>query len=169
MYLRSTPVLALLASLTLVAALPQPAIADRGRGSDDRQIDDRRSDDGADSRSSSRAQQGNVRELRFVARMRDGDGTVARVRYQERNRNGQALRQRFDVELKFAQPGEQFEVRVDGRVVGTVTADALGTGKLELRRTPDSPGELPIPSDFPKLRAGAVVTVGSMSGTLSRQ
>lgn len=164
MHLRPTPVLALLASMTLIAAQPDTAMADRGRGSDDRQVDDR-----ADSQSASRAQQGNVRELRFLARMRDGDGTVARVRYQERNRNGQALRQRFDVEIKFAQPGEQFEVRVDGRVVGTVTADALGTGKLELRPTPDSPGELPIPSDFPKLRAGAVVTVGSMSGTLSRQ
>lgn len=169
MHLRPCSALALLASMTLVAVPPASARPDRGRGSDDTRADDRRPAAPTSGGSSGQASQNNVQELRFVARMRDSDGTVARARYQERNRNGRAQRQRFDVEIKFAQPGEQFEVRADGRLVGTITADGLGTGKLELRPTPDNPNEVPIPSDFPKLRAGAVITVGSMSGTLARQ
>lgn len=160
----------------------------RGRGSDDSSDDDcgrgRGSDDNSSGSSSSSSSGGsssssnsggsaaassNARELRFVSRMRDADGTTARARYQERARDGRAVRQSFDIEIKRAQPGEQFEVRVDGRVIGTVTANSLGIGKLELRRSPDGPNEIPIGSDFPRLRAGAVVTVGSMQGSLSLQ
>lgn len=162
-------VLALFTSMTLVAAQPALARPDRGRGSDDVRADDRRPAASTGGIGSGQTSRSSTRELRFVARMRDGDGTVARARYQERNRDGRAQRQRFDVEIKFAQPGEQFEVRADGRLVGTIVADSLGMGKLELRPTPDNPGESPIPADFPKLRAGAVITVGSMSGTLARQ
>ncbi|MBX3403012.1 MAG: hypothetical protein KF699_06320 [Phycisphaeraceae bacterium] len=169
MQLRICSVLCLFALAMLVVAQPASARPDRGRGSDDTRNDDRRPAAATSGSSSGQASQNNVQELRFVARMRDGDGTVARARYQERNRNGRAQRQRFDIEIKFAQPGEQFEVRADGRLVGTITADGLGTGKLELRPTPDNPNEAPIPADFPKLRAGAVITVGSMSGTLVRQ
>lgn len=174
----------LIAGLAVVAAPTNPAFADRGRGSDDTQQDDRGgrtsrggddSPSGGGSNSSSgsggnaAASQGSARELRFVARMRDDDGTTARARYQERARNGRALRQSFDVEIKRAQPGEQFEVRVDGRVVGTATANSLGIAKLELRRSPDDANEIPIGSDFPRLRAGAVITVGSMQGSLAAQ
>ena len=192
---RNPSVLAVLAGLMVVAAPLAPALADRGRGSDDRQsddrggrgADDRRSDDrrdrtsdddrsgggssssGGSSSGGSQAQSGNARELRFISRMRDADGTVAKARYRERTRGNRALKQTFDVEIKFAQPGEQFVVRVDGRTVGTVTANSLGIGKLELRPTPDDANEQPIPSDFPRLRAGAVVTVGSMQGTLGAQ
>jgi hypothetical protein len=169
MLTRTCPVLALLVSMTIIAAQPAMARSDRGRGSDDTRADDRRPLATQDRGPSGQASRGSTQELRFIARMRDGDGTVARARYQERNRNGRAQRQRFDVEIKFAQPGEQFEVRADGRLVGTIVADSLGMGKLELRPTPDNPGEAPIPADFPKLRAGAVITVGSMSGSLVRQ
>lgn len=189
--------LVLVAGLAVVASPMTPAFADRGRGSDDTQEDDRRgrgsddrgdddrgrgrgSDDGAGSGSSSSSSSsggsggsqnasGNSRELRFVARMRDADGTTARARYREKARGTRLQKQSFDVEIKFAQPGEQFEVRVDGRVVGTVVANNLGIGKLELRRSPSGPNEVPIGSDFPRLRSGAVITVGPMQGSLSQQ
>jgi hypothetical protein len=155
MKLRIASLLVLVAGLAVATTTTAPALADRG--SDDRQQDD--------SRSSSR----NSRELRFVARMRDADGATARARYRERDRNGRAVRQSFDVEIKRAQPGQQFEVHVDGRSVGVITIGNLGIGKLELRRSPDSPNDQPIPSDFPRLRTGAVITVGAMQGTLSAQ
>ena len=185
---RMLTMLALVAGMAVVTAPATNALADRGRGSDDRQRDDRRgdgrrdddrgrgSDDSAGGSSSSsnsggnsQVARGNARELRFVARMNDGQGTVARARYRERARNGRAVRQSFDIEVKFAEPGEQFEVRVDGRVVGTATANGLGIAKLELRRSPDGPNEVPIGSDFPRLRSGAVITVGSMQGSLRAQ
>ena len=177
MRLQMTSLLAVVAGLAIAATPVTSAYADRGRGSDDRQPDDRGGRGGDDRRDDDRSSGGgsggsqansnNARDLRFVARMRDGDGTTARARYRERDRNGRALKQSFDVEIKRAQPGEQFEVRVDGRVVGTVTANSFGFGKLELRQTPDSPNDQPIPSDFPRLRSGAVITVGSMQGTLA--
>lgn len=186
--------LALVAGLAVVASPMTPAFADRGRGSDDAQNDDRRgrgsddrgdddrgrgrgSDDSARSGSSSSSggsggsqnADGTSREMRFLARMRDADGTTARARYREKSRGTRLQKQAFDIEIKFAQPGEQFEVRVDGRVVGTVIANNLGIGKLELRRSPSGPNEVPIGSDFPRLRASAVITVGPMQGTLSQQ
>jgi len=199
MQARTSSLLILVAGLAIVAAPMTPAFADRGRGSDDTQQDDRggrrsgsddrrdddsgrSSDDNCNGNSSSSSSSsnsggsssasnsgGNARELRFVSRMSDADGTTARARYQERAKNGRALRQSFDVEIKRAQPGEQFEVRVDGRVVGTATANNLGIAKLELRRSPSGPNEVPIGSDFPRLRAGAVITVGPMQGSLSLQ
>jgi len=188
MQARMPSLLVLVAGLTIVAAPMTPAFADRGRGSDDTQQDDRGgrrsgsddrrdddrgrsrgSDDSSNGSSNSSNSSGNSRELRFVSRMRDADGTTARARYQERARDGRALRQSFDIEIKRAQPGEQFEVRVDGRVVGTATANNLGIAKLELRRSPSGPNEVPIGGDFPRLRAGAVITVGAMQGSLSLQ
>jgi len=197
MRIRLASLLVLVAGLAVVAAPTTPAFADRGRGSDDtqqddrggrdRSSDDRRDDDrgrgrGSDdnragssssgnssSSNSASASGGNSREQRFIARMRDADGTTARARYREKARGDRVQKQSFDIEIKFAQPGEQFVVRVDGRVIGTVTANNLGIGKLELRRSPSGPNEVPIGSDFPRLRTGAVVTVGSMQGTLSLQ
>lgn len=189
MRIRQASMFALFAAMTVIAAEPASALADRGRGSDDRQRDDRREDrreDRRDDRRSddsrpgssagssstsggSQTQSGNDRELRFMARMRDADGTTARARYKEKGRAGRNIKQSFDVEIKFAQPGEQFEVRVDGRIVGIATANSLGIAKLELRRSPSGPNEVPIGNDFPRLRAGAVITVGPMSGTLSQQ
>ncbi len=181
MRIRTASTLALVVGLAAAIAPMSPAYADRGRGADDTQQDDRGghgADDGTKgsgasgggtSTGGSASAAGNVRELRFVARMRESDGTTARARYQERAKNGRAVRQSFDVEIKFAQPGEQFEVRVDGRLVGTATAGALGIAKLELRRSPSGPDELPLPADFPRLRAGAVITVGPMQGTLTAQ
>jgi hypothetical protein len=196
MRIRTVSLLVLVAGLAVVAAPMSPALADRGRGSDDTHqddrggrrngSDDRRDDDrgrgrgsddsgsGSSSSSSSGSSSasnsgGNSREQRFIARMRDADGTTARARYREKARGDRVKKQSFDIEIKRAQPGEQFLVRVDGRVIGTVTANNLGFGKLELRRSPSGPNEVPIGSDFPRLRTGAVVTVGSMQGTLSLQ
>lgn len=194
MRIRTVSLLVLVAGLAVAAAPMSPAFADRGRGSDDshqddrggrgRGSDDRHDDDrgrgrGSDDSSSSSSSSGsstsasnsggNSREQRFVARMRDTDGTTARARYREKARGDRVQKQSFDIEIKRAQPGEQFLVRVDGRVIGTVTANNLGIGKLELRRSPSGPNEVPIGSDFPRLRTGAVVTVGSMQGTLSLQ
>jgi len=87
--------------------------------------------------------------------------------YEERPRYGSTLR-RFKVEVERALPLQQFPIEVNGQLVGTISTNAGGFGKFELR-TPqfiDSPDDgLPMPSGFPRLTTGDTVTVGPLSGT----
>lgn len=90
------------------------------------------------------------------------------VKYQERFKNG-GLERRFDVEVEDATPGQTFNVRVKGKLVGQVVIGALGIGELELRTAAfiDSPDDgIPMPDSFPSLKAGDTVTIGSMTTVL---
>jgi hypothetical protein len=87
------------------------------------------------------------------------------VRYLERLRNGRLLR-RFKVEVEDAEPGEVFDVHVNGVFVGELVIDDLDEGRLELRthtfiKDPDD-GE-PMPRSFPSLVPGDLVEVGPLS------
>ncbi len=99
---------------------------------------------------------------RLQASMR-GPGQLKAVgRYEERPR-GNVTEQRFKVELQGAKPGTQFEVRVNGVVMGTITANGFGRGELDQRVNGDNPGT-GVPS-LPHIVAGNSITVGTLSGT----
>ncbi|MGP1309667.1 MAG: hypothetical protein ACTS27_05665 [Phycisphaerales bacterium] len=87
--------------------------------------------------------------------------------YRERSRNN-LIEQRFSIEVEDAQPGESFTVSVNGITFGTIVANDLGVAELQFRTAEfiDDPGDGdPIPSEFPRLNAGDVITVGKMMGT----
>jgi len=88
--------------------------------------------------------------------------------YEERPRFGSTMR-RFKVEVERGLPLQAFAVDVNGDLVGTLTTNAGGFGKFELR-TPqfiDGPEDgLPMPSGFPRLTNGDTVSVGPLSGTV---
>lgn len=107
--------------------------------------------------------------LRLQVRIGDDDTTaVAKARYEEKPKRKGRVDRKFTVEVQGAQAGQTFEVMVQGRSYGTITADALGVAKLEMRPRPDSPGEVALPADFPRLKAGDTVTIGDMTGALRR-
>ncbi|MHC4080269.1 MAG: hypothetical protein ACYSU2_03020, partial [Planctomycetota bacterium] len=100
----------------------------------------------------------------------EGDSWLeGNVKYLERFKKGRLLR-RFKVEVEDAEPGDVFDVYVNGVFVGEVVINDVDEGKLELR-TPafiDDPddGE-PMPDSFPSLMPGDLVEVGPLSAILT--
>ncbi|MCB9838726.1 MAG: hypothetical protein H6813_05255 [Phycisphaeraceae bacterium] len=112
-------------------------------------------------------------EFRTEARFdsaEQGSSPHGKARYRERQRGyyGVNMMQRFTVDVQDAQPGEEFVVTVNGMMIGTLIANDLGRAELEFRTAAfiDSPDDgTPIPSGFPRIEAGATITVGDMVGT----
>lgn len=107
-------------------------------------------------------------EYRLRARMRTGTAFEGKSDYRERMR-GTTLVQTFHVEVNGAQPGAVFEIHVNGNLFGTIIANDLGSAELEFRTATvdDNPQdeEPPLPTDFPRLNPGDVITVGPLTGT----
>ncbi|MHC4127558.1 MAG: hypothetical protein ACYTE6_10400 [Planctomycetota bacterium] len=102
----------------------------------------------------------------------EGDPEVGGdVWYLERFKNGRLLR-RFKVEVEDAEPGQVFDVFVNGMFVGEVVINDDDEGELELR-TPafihDPDDGLPMPGSFPSLLPGDIVEVGPLSTILTRR
>ncbi|HNB59539.1 MAG TPA: hypothetical protein PK308_04435 [Phycisphaerales bacterium] len=131
--------------------------------------DDRNAGSSSSSSSSSTQQPKSSKPLRLIGVSgNDNTGVKARVRYEEQTKRGRLI-QKFDVEISGAAPGSTYNVTIKGQSVGTVTINSLGRGELELRPSPDSPNDQPIPANFPRLAAGSVVQVGDKSVTLRKR
>jgi hypothetical protein len=107
-------------------------------------------------------------EYRVRARMRTGTAFEGKSDYRERLR-GTTLVQTFNVEVNGAQPGEMFEIHINGVLFGTMITNDLGSAELEFRTATvdDNPQdeEPPLPTDFPRINDGDVITVGALRGT----
>lgn len=107
-------------------------------------------------------------EYRVRARMRTGTAFEGKSDYRERLR-GTTLVQTFNVEVNGAQPGDMFEIHINGVLFGTMITNDLGSAELEFRTATvdDNPQdeEPPLPTDFPRINDGDVITVGTLSGT----
>jgi len=76
-------------------------------------------------------------------------------------------RRQLDVELEDAEPGSTHTIVVDGIDIGALTIGALCKGEVEFD-TEIEPGHVPWPTQFQMdLAEGAIITVGSTSGTLA--
>jgi hypothetical protein len=111
---------------------------------------------------------GPARAQSFKTEARLSGDTLAsgRARYQERIR-GAGMEQRFDIQVEDAAPGEEFVVLINGQMFGVLFASDLGVAELQFRTAAfiDDPGDGdPIPSGFPRIDAGAVITVGPIGG-----
>lgn len=116
--------------------------------------------------SSSAIAGGNNTELKLRADLSGKTLASGKAKYRERMRNN-TLEQRFDIEVEDAPAGEQWTVQVNGITFGTIVINDLGVGELQFRTATfiDDPGDgSPIPTDFPRLQPGDMVTVGAVSG-----
>lgn len=82
--------------------------------------------------------------------------------YKSETRDG-ITRESLSVEVQGAVPTSTYPVTINGRSFGTITINALGLGKLDLASGGDDANQVP-PMN---LRAGDVVQIGSMQGTLA--
>lgn len=104
--------------------------------------------------------------FRSQARLFGPTALKGKVTYEQRPRQG-TTEQRFKVEVERGVPLQVLQVRVNGNLVGSITVNSFGRGKLQLRTAQfiDSPGDgTPISAGFPRLDTGDVVTVGPLSG-----
>src|SRR5262245_803721 len=72
--------------------------------------------------------------------------------YEQQKKQGQTFK-KFKVQVENAGAFQTYPVAVNGEVVGTLTTNAGGVGKLQLRTAAfiDEPGDgEPIPNGFPK-------------------
>lgn len=74
---------------------------------------------------------------------------------------------KLNVEIRNATPNTTLDVTVNGVVIGQITTDTNGRGKLKFRSQPDDSDEQLFPTDFVALVAGDVIGIGGIvSGTL---
>jgi hypothetical protein len=107
-------------------------------------------------------------DFQSIARLFGPTALKGKAVYEERDRNG-TLEQRFKVELQNGIPGTTHVVRVNSTIVGSITINSLGRGKLQLRTAQfiNDPGDgQPIPNGFPRLDTGDVVRAGKLTGVV---
>ncbi len=110
---------------------------------------------------------GQVSEAEYKAYMTGPGGLLGKAEYELKKGSG-FQKKKFEAEVKWATPGDSFDVYVDGVLVGTIVVGPNGKGKLEYTTHPDSPHDQPFPAGFPTISDGTTVSIGSMSGTLRR-
>lgn len=110
---------------------------------------------------------------RVRARVRTGTPLEAKGDYRELMR-GTTLVQRFNVEVEGATPGASYEISINGNLVATVVANALGLAKVEFGDDviDDNPtdNQPPIPQNFPHINAGDTLGVSGVgNGTFQQR
>ena len=103
----------------------------------------------------------------LTTQLTDSSGTaIGTAAYSTGTYDGTSVT-RFAVSISGATADTTYDVSLGGTDVGTITTDANGAGKLVLSSNPDA-NEQSLPSNFPtSVSAGAVVTVGTLGGSLA--
>src|SRR5688572_15981345 len=92
-----------------------------------------------------------------------GDATMrGHARFWQRT-HGVNTRQFLIVHVNGALPLQTFDVAVNGLVIGSITTNADGSGKLHLRTGGPGSSE-PMPDGFAKIMTGDTITVGPITG-----
>jgi hypothetical protein len=104
-------------------------------------------------------------QSRLRAPLTDSVGTATGSVYLRTGTSGDNTNTRFVVRVSGATDNSSLDVAIDGTVVGQVTTNASGSGKLVLASNPGN-NEQSLPANFPTtIAAGSTVTVGTLSGT----
>lgn len=107
----------------------------------------------------------NGNEIRLSASAGNEATGKMKSRYRERNQ-GATVRQDFKGQVEGFAAGAELPVAVNGNQVAILIVGPLGAGEFEFTSVDDNPGdELPLPSGFPRLRAGDTVTIGNLTAT----
>lgn len=117
----------------------------------------------------SNASGGNTSDLRISA----SAGTVAyysngkfKSTYRERV-NTTTVTQTFKFEMEAFTPNTDVPVLLNGVQVATAMTNAQGGGEFQFVNNDNNPGpnDAPLPSGFPRLRAGDIITIGNLTAT----
>lgn len=104
------------------------------------------------------------------ARMFDSGSKRGKADYKDRDRD-EGFEQRLQVKAKNMSPNAQYDVLFNGVLLGEITTNDFGWGKLKLRTEEfiDSPGWEPLPDNFPRIVDGDEIEVGPARGIFSER
>ena len=106
-------------------------------------------------------------EVELSANLTSMTSAIGEAEFEREYEDG-AEEKKFEVEIANAAASTTFDVSIDGMVVGQITTNAQGYGKLEFNSNPDEPDEQAFPMGFTDPMAGAVIDVGGvLTGTLA--
>ena len=88
-------------------------------------------------------------------------GARGEAEYESESEHGR-VQQQFEVAIENAEAGSIHDVAIDGVVVGQLTVNGSGRGRLRLSSSPED-NDQPLPADFPVVTAQSVITVGSVA------
>jgi hypothetical protein len=124
-------------------------------GSDDSETDDTDDTDDGETDDTDDSETDD-QEMNFSAELTGtGEGTAS---VETESDNG-STETDFDVKITGAPASQTFQVTVGSTVVGSITTDAQGAGKLKLASNPDD-GEEALPTDFPTVDGTTTISVG---------
>ena len=90
------------------------------------------------------------------AEVSGGQALKFKAEYREKVKQGVTSAQRLQIKVKHAMPLQTLDVAVNGQVVGTITTNVAGRGKLRLKAPKDV---------VPAILSGDVISVGPASAT----
>lgn len=103
----------------------------------------------------------------FQAKLLSSTAMRGSAKFEIDREDGGFLERKFTVTVNRADANRTFQVSVGGFVIGDLTTNSKGVGRLTLSSLADSRHELPMPSTFPTDINGARVMVGtSLQGFL---
>ncbi len=74
----------------------------------------------------------------------------------------------FKFEVEAFPAGVEVPVSLNGIFITNVIVNSLGGGEFQFRNIDNNPGgELPLPTGFPRLRAGDTITIGPLTATFN--
>ena len=101
-----------------------------------------------------------LQRYRLLGSFTGAGSTEGTVKYKERYDDG-VFEREFEVEIEHSTPGQVFNVVVKNKVVGQITINSLGRGRLDLHTG------INMPASFPTLKDGDTVNIGSIVVTLA--
>jgi hypothetical protein len=107
-------------------------------------------------------------EQHFAAKFEAVTGTSRSAEFEQETERG-VTKRKFEAEIEKAMPNSSFEVSVGGIVVGSITTDSKGKGKLRLTTNPKDANEQLMPASFPVVTDGTAVKIGSVESSLRRK
>jgi hypothetical protein len=99
-----------------------------------------------------------------VARLFGDAGMKGHAKFEQHTKKHGKILQNLSVHISRALPLQTFDVVINSQVVGSITTNAAGSGKLHLRTGGPGSSE-PMPDNFPKLVTGDSIVVGPLAGT----
>lgn len=103
----------------------------------------------------------------FVATLPTVNKVQSSAEYEIETEGG-ATKRKFKAELERATPGAVFQVKVGDTVVGSITADSKGKGKLIITTNPKGASDVLMPATFPTISEATVVSIGEASASFKK-
>jgi hypothetical protein len=113
------------------------------------------------------AASGSSQKIKLAGDFQDSNGARGKFRYEEKS-SGPRIDHRFEAKLNHLPPNTVLDLYVNDWWVGAVTSNSQGKVNLRMQFSVRGDWE-PVPSAFPTLQAGDVITIGTASAVLTQK